>query len=73
MAVKTPEKLARMKEAQRLRMLAFDCIDLGIINKSFTKDDAAKWVDLIMRCKSLDDIQKIKGIIQSSAGLVGID
>ncbi|MBA7557388.1 hypothetical protein ES705_50141 [subsurface metagenome] len=70
---KTPEKLARIAEARRIRGLALDCLDLGIIKGSFTKDEAVKWVDLIYRSRSLDDIVKLKGIIQSAAGLVNIE
>ena len=72
METKTPEKLARIAEAQRIRMLALDCLDLAIIKGSFTKDEAVKWVDLIYRSRSLDDITKLKGIIQSAAGLLSV-
>jgi hypothetical protein len=57
------EKIAKIREAQELRMHTFDTIGLSLARGELEPNDAVKWIDLILRCRSLDDIRKLKEII----------
>jgi hypothetical protein len=59
----TSEKLAKIREAQEIRMHSFDTIGLSLARGELKPDEAVKWIDLILRCRSLDDIRKLKEII----------
>jgi hypothetical protein len=69
MAVKTLEKQAKINEAEGIRQHAFDSIELALLGAKITRDEAARWIDLILRCRSLADMKRLKRVINTMSGV----
>ena len=69
MPTRTAEKQGIINQAQHERRSALDMLDLSLVKGDITRDEAAKWIDLIFRCRSLADITKLRAMIAGMTGL----
>jgi len=59
-------KATKRRLAQVAKSEAFEALDLAVLNGFFSQEQATTWFDLILRCRSLEDVKAAKAIIDSA-------
>ena len=59
------DKAIKRHLAQVAKTEAFEALDSAVLQGFFSQEQAASWFDLILRCRSLEDVKAAKAIIDS--------
>jgi len=69
MPTRTAQRQSIIDSAQDARRTAMDMLDLSLAKGEMTREEVARWMDLIFRCRSLADITKLKAMVSTMTGL----
>ena len=69
MPTRTAQRQDIIDRAQDARRTAMDMLDLSLAKGEMTREEVARWMDLIFRCRSLADIMKLKAMVSTMTGL----